>query len=164
MKTPLPVVEALNRVYAQIYNVDCKGLCYGACSGLVAGTPTEMARMREYAAETRFALRTGDPYRCPYLTDSNRCAVYPVRPLICRTWGVADDQKCPHGCKPKHPLTQLDGVRLVRETYEATGVPFAGLDTVLELTDGTVGTIRDVARIIEAARGIKGGQAPSPVA
>jgi len=28
------------------------------------------------------------PRRCPFLDEENRCTIYPVRPLICRTYGV----------------------------------------------------------------------------
>ncbi|MEW6751860.1 MAG: YkgJ family cysteine cluster protein [Candidatus Latescibacterota bacterium] len=28
------------------------------------------------------------PRRCPFLGEDNRCTIYPVRPLICRTYGV----------------------------------------------------------------------------
>ena len=35
-----------------------------------------------------FAHRIERPQRCPFLADDNRCTIYPVRPLICRTYAV----------------------------------------------------------------------------
>ncbi|MDE2887982.1 MAG: YkgJ family cysteine cluster protein [Gemmatimonadota bacterium] len=34
------------------------------------------------------ALTEERPARCPFLTDSGGCSIYPVRPLVCRTYGV----------------------------------------------------------------------------
>ena len=30
------------------------------------------------------------PQQCPFLEQDNRCGIYPVRPLICRTYAVMD--------------------------------------------------------------------------
>ena len=39
---------------------------------------------------------------CPYLDlGTKRCTVHSVRPMICRLWGVSENMKCPHGCKPE---------------------------------------------------------------
>jgi Fe-S-cluster containining protein len=32
------------------------------------------------------------PHRCPFLGEKNQCTIYPVRPLICRTYAVMDRQ------------------------------------------------------------------------
>lgn len=34
------------------------------------------------------ALTEERPARCPFLTDAGGCSIYPVRPLVCRTYGV----------------------------------------------------------------------------
>lgn len=37
-----------------------------------------------------FAHQQERPRRCPFLAEDNRCTIYPVRPLICRTYAVMD--------------------------------------------------------------------------
>ena len=34
------------------------------------------------------SLTAERPQRCPFLAEDNRCTIYPVRPLICRTYAV----------------------------------------------------------------------------
>ena len=44
-----------------------------------------------FEAETRDAvlgMTEERPVRCPFLTDAGACSIYPVRPLVCRTYGV----------------------------------------------------------------------------
>ena len=38
--------------------------------------------------EELLAVTEERPRRCPFLAGDNRCTIYPVRPLICRTYGV----------------------------------------------------------------------------
>ncbi len=36
--------------------------------------------------------RVERPQRCPFLAENNHCSIYPVRPLICRTYAVMNPQ------------------------------------------------------------------------
>lgn len=50
---------------------------------------------RNFAAERREELlgfTEERPRRCPFLSDDNQCTIYPVRPLICRTYAVMNQE------------------------------------------------------------------------
>jgi hypothetical protein len=59
-------------------------------------------------------------WTCPML-DGNRCSVHPVRPLICRMWGVAENMLCPHGCTAERTLSWDEGQALLAEVYALAG-------------------------------------------
>lgn len=40
-----------------------------------------------------FSFTEERPRRCPFLGEDRRCTIYPVRPLICRTYAVMDPQR-----------------------------------------------------------------------
>jgi Fe-S-cluster containining protein len=49
----------------------------------------------EFTQERRdelLAHQVERPQRCPFLAGDNRCTIYPVRPLICRTYAVMNPQ------------------------------------------------------------------------
>jgi Fe-S-cluster containining protein len=46
--------------------------------------------------------------RCPYLTARNLCSIYPVRPLVCRLYGVYLGMKCKHGCTPERAIDETE--------------------------------------------------------
>ena len=49
----------------------------------------------QFSPERRDELLTNTverPQRCPFLANDNRCTIYPVRPLICRTYAVMNPQ------------------------------------------------------------------------
>ncbi len=56
---------------------------------------------------------------CPYITQDGvgRCAIYSERPILCRLFGATEEEslKCPHGCKPPHPLTVGQTKRIMRQ-------------------------------------------------
>ena len=99
---------ALNQIYREIPNTSCECERLGQCCEL---TPEEMRsdfatmyplyaveylNIVEYVEavfppEERdrvFGVIEERPARCPFLTDSGQCAIHPVRPLTCRTYGV----------------------------------------------------------------------------
>lgn len=47
---------------------------------------------------------------CPALTEDMRCGIHKDRPLICRLYGLVDNDKmrCPHGCIPERWVTDKD--------------------------------------------------------
>lgn len=98
--------EQLAAVYAEIPDMaDCRGLCHDSCGPLIMSKrERQIARERGVAiptGEQGIRLITADPeWRCPALTDENRCAIYESRSLICRLYGTVENMKCPHGCTP----------------------------------------------------------------
>ena len=74
------------------------------------------------------SLRMDEP-QCPFLEESNRCAIYPVRPKQCKTWPFWDEnlkraawegpvkECCPGiGKGPLHSPEEIE--RSARETEE----------------------------------------------
>jgi Fe-S-cluster containining protein len=52
------------------------------------------------------------PRRCPFLGSDNGCGIYPVRPLICRTYAVMNDRSIKQAAtrnKDKVPSQWVDG-------------------------------------------------------
>ena len=96
--------EKLDKLYAEIPEIECKGLCHTTC-GLIPLAPSEEARIVDRIGTVQRqrlidqALNTKS-LTCPLLKD-NRCSVYDIRPLICRLYGTVKKMKCQYGCKPK---------------------------------------------------------------
>lgn len=91
-------------LYAQVPDVDCKGLCVESC-GPIDMHPYERARVRRAGVRIpapgdalQQIVETGE-YACPALAGG-RCSVYELRPMICRVWGASEELSCGHGCRP----------------------------------------------------------------
>jgi uncharacterized protein len=102
-------VEKLTRIYEQVPEVHCKGLCYQNCS-IIPVTEVEHAVI---------AKRHGSPPEaigiiCDKLKNG-RCTIYADRPLICRLFGAVKGMRCPFGCTPKQFLSQRDAYKLLDE-------------------------------------------------
>jgi len=96
--------QRFEALYAQVPDVNCKGLCTDSC-GPIDMHPYERARIRRASvripspAEAVEAWARGEDYRCPALVDG-ACSVYSLRPMICRAWGASEAMPCEHGCRP----------------------------------------------------------------
>lgn len=119
--------DVLERIYAKIPDVHCKGLCWHTC-GPIAALPIEIARM-EMRSGAAFYTRPDNT--CPYLVE-RRCSVYNLRPFLCRLYGAVDDprMRCRHGCMPDRFLTQEEARELMKEI----DLEFGKCDTSLRLT------------------------------
>lgn len=86
----------------------------GACCGPAV---CNAAEMREIAAHRIKPLRQG--VTCPFCRQG-ACAIYPVRPFICRIFGHSPWLVCRKGYNvnlPRHKLRRL------QRRYARTGVP-----------------------------------------
>jgi Fe-S-cluster containining protein len=101
--------QPLLALYRSLPTLACKGLCADSC-GPIAATALEAERMRTAAGFKPLTL-DAETLTCGYL-QAGRCAVYDVRPLICRLWGAADGMRCPHGCEPSRVVGRAEGRRL----------------------------------------------------
>lgn len=110
-------------LYAQVPELDCKGLCHTSC-GVIECSRREHERIIETSGVRIPTMmefveidRAGEMIVCPALGPDNRCTVYDVRPMICRLWGATVPMPCPYGCKP------VDGGELLGEGegYELLG-------------------------------------------
>ncbi len=109
----------LERLYAELPDLACKGLCGHSCTQHVDASTTERDRL---LAEDGLDLDAPTPDgACPALTrtlagtgtgtGTGSCTVHPHRPMTCRLWGTAASMPCPHGCtptgghltRPRHP-------------------------------------------------------------
>lgn len=137
---------ALEALYEQVPEAGCKGLCSDFCGPIRMG-PLERLRTRQAGvkitpeAEAKRKLEQSDgAWSCDALARG-RCTIYPERPMICRTWGAAEGQECPYGCRPQNGLLPR---------AEA----FALLDAAMKL--GTVEQpipAREFERLLRTARG-----------
>jgi hypothetical protein len=80
----------------------CRSGCAGCCHVELSVNAVEAAAIRDYlsqlSAADRAALRQalsaiappspGAPPRCAMLRDDDTCAIYPARPLVCRSQGL----------------------------------------------------------------------------
>lgn len=120
--------ELLDRVYARLPLVSCRGLCQVGC-GSVVMAGMEQTRIRErhgvelplagvFGANTaRTALGLPDN-RCPALDRAGRCRVYLDRPLVCRLYGVVRGMRCPYGCEPERWLPEHEARALIASVEE----------------------------------------------
>ncbi|MEZ4501994.1 MAG: YkgJ family cysteine cluster protein [Dehalococcoidia bacterium] len=111
------VLAALERIYASLPGIDCRRLCHTACgpivlTGLEADRIASVAGRREADADLV----------CPYLErESGLCGVYPLRPLICRLWGVTESLPCQWGCEPERVLSDVEVGALIEDVLELAG-------------------------------------------
>jgi len=99
----------LDEIYAELPRLDCQGKCAESC-GPILMTPLEEERILE---RTGRRVNFGPDLTCNMLTSLERCAVYDIRPTICRLWGLVESMPCPWGCKPDRYLTDAEGHRIL---------------------------------------------------
>ena len=102
-------MSSLSALYAQVPDIECKGLCHQSCGPLVLGS-------RERAAIRSHGVTIPDlALRCPALNRFNRCAVHPARPMLCRLYGVAEGLPCGFGCVPERVLPDVEARALLAQ-------------------------------------------------
>jgi Fe-S-cluster containining protein len=123
--------EEIERLYARLPSIKCKGLCQDCC-GPISMTDLEIRRIAERvpsfpstARQMPVRLASGqvviangfvtDCDTCPLLTADGRCSVYPIRPLICRLWGLVQSMRCPHGCTPTKWVSPRESFKLLNQ-------------------------------------------------
>lgn len=105
--------ERLDKLYAQLPVMECKGLCQECC-GPIAMSLREQDRIGGAKAPGGV---------CEHL-HNGRCSVYEKRPMICRLWGMTEVMPCPYGCEPVGGrLSREDAALLIRAADEIGGVP-----------------------------------------
>jgi hypothetical protein len=114
---------ALRKLYDSLPRLECKGLCHDSC-GPIAMSDLEVKHMEEHrGGPLPQSMPDGETcvqaITCPLLRD-NRCSVYRARPLLCRLWGLVDDEhmRCPSGCRPTRYLSCQEGHALLRKAEQ----------------------------------------------
>lgn len=123
----------LDELYAQLPEVECKGLCHDTCT-VIDASQLERDRVTEAGVELPEVLypldrmfRDGAPPRCPALSPLNTCRVYRVRPFICRAFGmvltnpetpIRGPMMCDYGCVPDGVISVAELNRVLLEIEE----------------------------------------------
>ncbi|MFQ6098385.1 MAG: YkgJ family cysteine cluster protein [Armatimonadota bacterium] len=108
--------DRLRDIYAALPNEDCEGCdgCGSKCAGAIPMTRWEFEQVRAYLSaqpqpedaddrtRRQAARAAGDasPFSPPCEfrdAERRRCRIYPVRPLICRLFGLVEWLPCPLG-------------------------------------------------------------------
>lgn len=115
-------LQQVQQIYADLPDLECKGLCRTWCTGGIATTQVEADRLAERGVQL-LPLTEGDSGKpCTALTPLGYCKVYQDRPLICRLWGTVENMACPHGCVPKGGhLSREQGGQVVMAMVDVAG-------------------------------------------
>lgn len=113
---------ALEKIYAAVPDVACKGLCVQACG------PIAMSKAEETAIQAKHGqlpTASGLNLTCSSL-ENGKCAIYEARPLVCRVYGAVREMRCPYGCAPKGGFMASRDARKLFKRAEAIKVVDAG--------------------------------------
>jgi len=126
------VTEWLHSVYERLPVGICDGCtdCALRCAGEVPMVAAEYHAIRQYLdnqgqpVPPRRQRRWGQMMApCRFLAEDSRlCTIYPVRPLICRLFGLVEWLPCPTG---KQTAVVNDGLDLMRRYAELGPHPFS---------------------------------------
>jgi hypothetical protein len=115
MKLAKTLRRGLEKIYSRIPEFKCQERC-GECCGPVRWSLAEEIVIRDYIR------RHGIEYRkmksimdyCPFLTEDKKCSIYPVRPLVCRVYGVLENLRCPY-IKPEKYMSLEEFFEMEKE-------------------------------------------------
>ena len=111
----------LEDIYSQIPGSTCPEGC-GRCCGPVFPSLAELRNIKDWCQrrniEFKDFLNVGSNGDCPYLKQDQRCAIYPVRPFLCRILGVSSELPCPtRRCIPVKVLNRPQSDALYKAMY-----------------------------------------------
>lgn len=112
--------KVIASVYAQIPDVECKGLCTQFC-GPIGCSGAEAQAMQENGVALP-VTRTSEihgPLTCSHLSEAGKCRIYEHRPFVCRIFGAVRRLPCPHGCKPKGGFVSAELEKQLLATLDA---------------------------------------------
>jgi Fe-S-cluster containining protein len=89
---------------SKLFNIPKHTTCINCqrCCGIIPATEKEVDTIRDYIIDhpeiiNRIMIEP-DGINCPFCdTKAKRCIIYPVRPIICQLFGVAENCVCPNG-------------------------------------------------------------------
>jgi len=88
-------LKKLNNIYSKIPDFKCKNGCFLCCGSQII-LPIEAININRFLKTNGIKRRKTQLISdyCPYLKNS-RCVIYPVRPVMCRLFGVVKHSKSP---------------------------------------------------------------------
>ena len=115
------MIAKLADIYEQIPKSTCPEGC-GKCCGPVFPSLAESRNIKDWCkvhhVEYREFLVLGEDGMCPYLTEAKRCAIYQVRPFLCRLAGVSTELRCPiDQCQAQRQLNRRQSDALYKAIY-----------------------------------------------
>jgi Fe-S-cluster containining protein len=115
----------LQKLYDQIPAIPaCDGRCWTSC-GPIGMSDREGQRLRQAGYRItpyQQAVQRVETYYCEALTEDKRCAVYEMRPIVCRLWGAVEGLPCVYGCRPEGGyLSDAQGYWLISESRRIGG-------------------------------------------
>lgn len=90
----------------------------GECCGPVPVTQHELDAIRRYVAKQGIVPKNQGPLTCPFY--DGKCAIYPVRPLICKVYGHTKGLACHRGYNV-NALPDTFVHKLIRQRGKAVG-------------------------------------------
>jgi len=111
------LIRQLNKIYSRIPTMECKKGCHECC-GPIEWSYIEDINMKRWMMKRGIQIRSWGGDMCQYLGKKG-CMIYPVRPLICRVYGVSDMEtiECPVMGKIENPLIFSDFQLMESEIY-----------------------------------------------
>ncbi len=89
----------------------------GACCGIIPATQEEVKEIQKYMGVHHIKPNRINSITCPFRNEvEKRCDIYPVRPLVCRLFGVVKMNGL-SGC-PQGNSAQIDGSKFLGERKE----------------------------------------------
>lgn len=111
----------LEAIYAKIPEMECVPGC-SCCCGPTWWLPVEADNIREYLKEHNMRELRARSLLCPYFdVEQGKCSIYPVRPVVCRLYGVVEknedklyDMTC-HFVDVEIKLTDAEATAILQE-------------------------------------------------
>jgi len=126
-------IKNLEEIYAKIPGIECKGCA--ECCGPTIWSNIEYLYIKRYLDKNNMQEKKYDDkfmsnltslkianLTCPYLIDK-KCSIYPVRPFICRIFGVVNKLKC-----PQLNLPPLLSEEVVKQMFEEINLISSEID------------------------------------
>ena len=102
-------LKRLKKLYSMIPYFECIDNC-GECCGVPGIYKYEMKRINRFIKKNNLKINfemewklnkllfisLNEKRNCSALSENKKCLIYPVRPAMCRLYGVIEDLKCPH--------------------------------------------------------------------
>jgi len=94
-------------IFSPLPPMRCDDGC-GKCCGIAPASPDEYRAVVRYARANNITPKK-QGLTCPFY-QGGTCAVYPVRPVMCRVFGHSEDLPCPHGYNTNVDQAIVDGM------------------------------------------------------
>lgn len=71
--------------------IACRPGCNSCCVSNITVWRIEHDRIRQFVESENPEPGRRSESECPFLNDDGLCSIYPVRPVVCRLWGIPKD-------------------------------------------------------------------------